>query len=284
MAAARSTTYANSRWTDRPTGAAGAAPALPSNGHEQGHGHRNSRGARRRLLVGHHPGEARRHAGSGRLGAARRHGPPDADRAHAGPRGGAELPGARERPPARRGTGAQPGRQRHDGGSRSALRRPGPSGAGADERRAEGRQGDAGGGRRRSVDRRTGQRDPAARHTGRRREGDRRRQRDRHVPLPLRRRPQLVRRQRLRLLGLAELRPGGGRPARGSGDLRAADELGRTRPGALDHRRGQAGPHLHVRGRIALRHQLPQRTVRDSRWQVAQRSNAGFVARHWPGL
>ena len=111
---------------------------------------------------------------------------------------------------------------------------------------------------------------------------DRRRQRDRRQALPLRRRARQLRRQRLRLLGQRLLRaPCGGR-ARQPAGLRAADELGQPGPGrwitVYAH-----GSHafMVVNGR---RFDTSGASQSGSRWQRSERSTAGYVVRHPPGL
>ena len=119
---------------------------------------------------------------------------------------------------------------------------------------------------------------------GSRPEGDRRRQRDRRLPLRVRRRARVVRRQRLRLLGLGQLRAGGGRPAERAGDLGRTRELGRAGArAATSPCYANAGhTYMYVDG-DPVRHRRAQRRLRLA---LAGRptDNAGYVVRHWPGL
>ena len=95
-----------------------------------------------------------------------------------------------------------------------------------------------------------------------RRAHHRRRQRDREVPLRLRRWPCIVRRPGLRLLGLRELCVGGGGPARRADHLGPAGALGPARAGPLGHDLRQRRPRVHVRGGPALRHEAGARARR----------------------
>ena len=122
----------------------------------------------------------------------------------------------------------------------------------------------------------------ASRRAGRGGAGDRRRQRDRHAPVHLRRWSRVVPRRRLRLLGLGELRARRRRPRQLADGLGRVRGLGRPRPGPLDHDLRERRPRLDGGRRVAVRHGRAGRG-RDAlvaRW----RRVLGFVVRHPPGL
>ncbi len=203
--------------------------------------------------------QGRREEGD-RAGQAPRHRP--GRHPHARPRGGRQLPAARRH--ARRPEGPAPRRRARRSPpqgvqgprlrdlARRAVRRADPpraqaDGAGDQElqpRRARPRvgRGPCGG-----VGRRP--RPGPDRRAGRDRPDHLRRQRDREVPLHLGRRPRLVRRQRLRLLGLGELRARRRRPAEVAPGLRRVREVGLAGTGQVGHDLRQRRPRLHVRRR-----------------------------------
>ena len=84
--------------------------------------------------------------------------------------------------------------------------------------------------------------------------GDLRRQLDRHHPLHLGRRPRLLRILRLRLLRRGQLRPARRRLPRKPARLDRPGDLGRTRPGQVDHRLRQRRTRLDDDRRPRLRH------------------------------
>ena len=123
----------------------------------------------------------------------------------------------------------------------------------------------------------------AARRAGGGRRGDRRRQRDRHPPLHLRRRPRLVPRRRLRLLGLGQLRAGGrraGQLADGLGRLRGLGRPG-SRPVDHDLRQRRATSGWTVAG---WRFDTVALAESGTRWAQGGGEFSGFVVRHPPGL
>ena len=175
----------------------------------------------------------------------------------ADPAGSRQLPSARVGSPRRRGSSREGGRE-----PRSPPERPRTPKCSASARRcrrsnatpkqhssiaADARP-------RRRVDRRQRHDPDPDERPGSHPEGDRRRQRDRGLPVCIRRRARVVRRQRLRLLGIGQLCARGGWPAERTGDIGAAGELGRTRPGEVHHGVRKRRAHLHVRGRDPLRH------------------------------
>ena len=111
----------------------------------------------------------------------------------------------------------------------------------------------------------------------------RRRQRDREVPVRLGRRPRLVRRQRLRLLGVGQLRARRRRPARLAARLGGFAKWGSPGPGKWVTIYANDG---HVFMYVAgLRFDTSGRDGPfGSRWQTAPRSLAGFTVRHPTGL
>ena len=114
-------------------------------------------------------------------------------------------------------------------------------------------------------------------------EGDCGGERDRRLPLRVRRRPRLVRGQRLRLLGLGELCARGGRPAQRTGDLRRLESWGAPGPGRYITVYANAGhTYMYVDG--MLYDTAGRSGVYASRWQVGAVDNSGYVARHYPGL
>ena len=110
----------------------------------------------------------------------------------------------------------------------------------------------------------------------------RRRQRDRHEALPLRRRAWPLERRGLRLLGQRVLRAARRGPARDRAPLQRLLRLGRGRRGPVGHDLHQVEPHVHGGRRPALRHERAQ--PRRTRWQADMRDTSGYRSRHPAGL
>ena len=125
-------------------------------------------------------------------------------------------------------------------------------------------------------------------HPGSRAARDRRGQRDHRLPLRLRGGTRLVRLQLLRLLGVGQLRAGRRRAAERARDLRDRSRAGGT-PGpgkwiTVYANAGHIYMYVNIGGRWMRYDTVGRSGVFASRWQPDIRSNAGFVARHWPGL
>ena len=104
-----------------------------------------------------------------------------------------------------------------------------------------------------------------------------------HLPYHLGRGPRDLRRHRLRLLGLDQLRARGGRPAEGDRDLRAADVLRAPGPGKwITIYATQGHTFMYVAG---LRFDTVALAQTGSRWSNRSATEGGgFVARHPPSV
>ena len=101
---------------------------------------------------------------------------------------------------------------------------------------------------------------------------------DHEHAVPVRRRPRLVRGVRVRLLGVGQLRAARRRLAVDAARFDRLHDLGRVRPGSVDHRLLESGPRVHGGRRHPLRH-----LGAPPRWQASMRDTAGYVATHPPG-
>ena len=122
------------------------------------------------------------------------------------------------------------------------------------------------------------------RHPGRGRARDRRGEPDRRPALPLRRRPPLVLRQRLRLLGVGLLRPARRRArsaARSTPSALMSYGVARARAAGSRSTRTPATPTWSSAAAATTR---PGAVRAGSRWQHDERSTAGYTVRHPPGL